>query len=298
MRLAYNGTPSMPLFQSTAAGAPRYGLWLSAFGQHGKQDGGNGYAGFDYNSSGVVLGLDRPLGQGNLLGVSIGYTHNNLDLGADQGQGRISSTLVSAYGSHSTAKGYVDAALAYGRNNYDNRRNVVVGAIQNTALSSHDGTVLAASVHGGYYLPRGAWTLEPNASLQYARIKDDAFQESGAGAANMNVDAQTTRSLVSTAGVQATRRYQRHNGTLSLTLGAAWLHDFSSNRVVHAAYAGAPGSPFTVPAQRVKRNGAVIDVGVGFQTQHGWTTSLRYQGEFRSGFQSHAVAGQIRYDFY
>ncbi len=296
--LAYNGPLFSDLFASEDEPVDRrFGLWLSAFGQHGEQDADAGYSGFDYDSAGIVLGFDGGFGEGNVLGLSLGYTRNDLTLGGDRGSGDIASTLLSVYGSHGTANGYVDATLAYGRNDYDNDRNVAVGNIRRTAKSSHEGTTLAASLRAGYYLPHGAWTLEPNVSLQYAHLKDDAFQESGAGAANMQVDARSNNSFVSTAGVRASRSYQRRNGTLSLQLGAAWLHDFSNNRVVRAAFAGAPNSTFAVPAQQVERNGALLDAGIAFQTQHGWTTSLRYQGEFRSGFQSHAIAGQLRYEF-
>ena len=164
--------------------------------------------------------------------------------------------------------------------------------------SKHDGTVFAASVGGGYYFKPGAWWLDPFAYLQYTRLREDGFQESGGGA-SLIVDARTTDALVSTLGVRASRIYDTDGGGKWIPeLSLAWLHDYGiDGHSISASYVGAPDSTFSIDGQPTKHNGVVLGLGVTHRSQSGFTTLIRYNGEFRDKFKANSIIGELRYEF-
>jgi outer membrane autotransporter protein len=134
--------------------------------------------------------------------------------------------------------------------------------------------------------------------LQYVRLDEDGFTESGAGSANQQISSRDTDSLTSEIGMRVSRVFQKANGQLTAGASVAWLHDFDiDDRVITTSYTGAPASSFSLPGQDVERNGVTLGLGVGFETRKGVSTSLNYNGEFRDGFSAHGIIGQISYRF-
>ena len=273
-------------------------VWGTAFGQWGDQDGDNGYTGFDYNVGGLALGIDRYVNDRLLLGASAAYTSTDVDQDKGRGNGDIDGWMASLYSSYSFDKAYVDGAVSYGRNDYDAKREVRVGTIKRTARSDHDGDVIAASLGGGYLMPVKDSVLEPFGRLQYIRLDEDAFTESGASSVNQRISSRDTDSLISEIGVRISRSFPQAGGRLTTDASVAWLHDFDiDDRTITTSYTGVPASSFSVPGQDVESNGVTLGLGVGFETSKGVSTSLNYNGEFRDGFSAHGIIGRISYRF-
>jgi outer membrane autotransporter protein len=300
--LAYDGDSSGvgSLYADEEMAVPawwRY-VWGTAFGQWGDQDGDNGYTGFDYNVGGLALGIDRYVNDRLLLGASAAYTSTNVDQDKGRGNGDIDGWMASLYSSYSFDKAYVDGAVSYGRNDYDAKREVRVGTIKRTARSDHDGDVIAASLGGGYLMPVKDSVLEPFGRLQYTRLDEDAFTESGASSVNQRISSRDTDSLISEIGVRISRSFPQAGGRLTTDASVAWLHDFDiDDRTITTSYTGAPASSFSVPGQDVESNGVTLGLGVGFETSKGVSTSLNYNGEFRDGFSAHGIIGRVSYRF-
>ena len=300
--LAYNGPVADmgPLHADDAMAVPAWwrDFWGTAFGRWGDQDGEDGYTGFDYDILGVALGFDRPVTEHLLLGVSAAYTDTDVDQDKGRGNGDIEGWMASLYGNYSLDRAYVDATLSYGQNDYDARREVRVGTIKRTARSDHDGDVFAASLGSGYPISREDTVLEPFGRLQYIRLDEDAFTETGADSVNQRISSRDTDSLTSEIGLRVGRVYQKAAGRLITDASVAWLHDFDiDDRTITTSYTGAPASSFSIPGQDVERNGVTLGLGVGFETRKGVSTSLNYNGEFRDGFSAHGIIGRVSYRF-
>lgn len=282
-----------------------YGLWLDAYGLWGDQDDkkrdnwtSGGYTGFDFNTYGITLGYDRPVSDRVVAGLSVGYAMTDIDLDDNAGDGDIDSGMVSLYGEYQGERAYLDAVLTYGRMDYDNTRNLQVGAIQRTARSDHDGTLWSAYLEGGHPIYRDQWQIEPFLSLQYIHLDEDSFRESGAGDVNLDVDDDKTESLVSQAGIRAAHTTQRKSGRLVMDAGLAWVHDFDiDDRVITASYTGAPATAFSVKGRNIDRNGAALDLGLTFQNKRNLTTSVRLGAEISDNYHDKGIMGQIRYEF-
>jgi len=300
--LAYSGSDASLGQLFTLGALPpiqgKNGLWLDAFGQWGDGDEEDGYTGYDYFMRGVTLGFDHHLMDKLMAGLSLGYSRSDIDLDRDQGDGDVKSLFGSLYGSYFDRNLYIDGILSYGRNWYDNSRLIRIGGILRQATSEHDAHLFSGYLGGGYSLDFNPWSFGPYGSLQYIRLDEESFEERGAGAINLRVDDRQTDSLVSELGARLVRLFKGKYGSFTTEVNLGWSHDFDvDDHVVSASFAGSPGTSFSIDGQDVERNGLVLGAGLTFIHKSGFSTSFRYKGEFRGGYKSNGVMGEIRYSF-
>jgi uncharacterized protein with beta-barrel porin domain len=274
------------------------GLWLNGYGQRGDQQADPGYTGFDYRISGSTAGFDHIFLDKLMVGLSLGYSRTDVDLDRQQGDGYINSLIGSLYGSYFNRNVYIQGALSYGRNWYHNHRLLTIGPIQRKAYSDHDGDLFSAYLGGGYYFNLKDWTIGPFGSLRYGYLNEEGFTEKGADSLNLKVDPHKTDSLVSELGLRVARAFKTQYGNLIPELKAAWSYDFGiDNRLITTSFEGSPGTQFSIKGQPVERSGAVVGAGLTFIHKSGFSSSIRYSGEFREKYKSHGVIGELRYTF-
>ena len=298
--LAYNGSDASisQLYQAGQQEQPTHGIWFDGFGQWGDQDEHDGFTGFDYNVYGATLGFDHIISDRYIVGISVGHSHTDIDVDKSQGDGEIETIYSSLYGSYYTEKMYVDAALSYGSQNYDNERRLVIGPLQREARSEHDGDVFTAFTEAGYNFDLNRWLLQPFASLQYIDLDEEGFTEKGADSLNQIIDGRETESLVSELGLRLAYIFQMDSASLIPEVSAAWNYDFDiDDRVTTTSFAGAPTNSFSIDGQDVEQNGVRIGAGLTLMAKGGFTTSVRYSGEFREDCQTHSFIGGIRFEF-
>lgn len=294
--LAANGIALKDLFLRHGSDY-KYGVYARGFGQQGEQDATADSAGYDFTVRGLTVGLDKRFGDSFIAGASMGYASNDLDADRDSSNGEVDSTLISVYSSYIFEKGYVDAVLSYGRNNYDTHRNVVIGPSTTQVSSSHEGDMLSLGVSGGGYYEMSTWWLQPYASLQYTIVDEEGFTESG-GATSLNVDSRSTDALVSQVGISFLKEYKTASGYMTPELGIAWIHDFDiDDHVINASYVGAPDATFAIEGQEVEQNGINVGAGVSYETQSGYITTVKFNSEIRDDFQANTFIGEFRYQF-
>ncbi|HUL91104.1 MAG TPA: hypothetical protein VLV56_02050 [Burkholderiales bacterium] len=296
IRLAYNGTGLSNLLEASDAERARSsGLWLRGFSQKGDQNPTESMNGYDYRMAGTSVGYDGRFTKTFSAGVSLGTARNTVTVDNNVSQGDVDTTMGSVYAGYFDRSLYLNGTLSAGRNKYDTRRTNAVD--QSTSSSSHDGKVLATTVGVGSYVQAAAWWIEPFATVQYTRLKEDGFSETG-GSANQVVEGRSTSGLVSTLGGRFSRPTEDGNGALWVPQASlAWLHDYSKNQVINASYVGVPDSSFSVDGQPVQRNGALVGLGLSYRSKGGYITTFQYTGEFRDGFRAHGLAGEFRYEF-
>jgi outer membrane autotransporter protein len=274
------------------------GLWFNGYGQWGDQEPDKGFTGFDYNIYGGTLGFDHAFNEKMTAGLSLGYSRTDVDLDHHQGDGSIKTFTGSLYGSYFTRNAFVEGAVSYGRNWYDNTRLIAIGPILRKASSDHDGNLFSAYLGGGYGFDIRDWMIGPFASLRYIYLSEESFRERGADSLNLTVDHRNTNSLTSELGLRLARIFKTRYGSLIPEASAAWSYDFDiDDRIITASFDGFPGAAFSIDGQPVERNGAVLGTGLTFIHKSGLSTSLRYRGEFREKYRSHGVIGELRLMF-
>jgi outer membrane autotransporter protein len=300
--LAYNGSNKsigdLLSKERRAQERLKYGLWLQPLGQWGDQNGNEGQAGYKYGMGGIAGGFDYLLSANLIGGAGIGYFYTDVNLDQNSGNGKINDFAGSIYGTYFKERFYLEGVLSYGRNDYDSTRHIAFGSLQRTANNKHYGNAYSGSLEGGYNLWAQEWIFQPLASLGYVYLDEEAFDEEGAGGANLSVDARQTSNLRSELGLRVSRAFKVDGGSVIPELKAAWLHDFDiDDRHITASFNGFPGAAFTVAGRDIERDGALIGAGITYLHKSGISVSLVYDGEFWGSYNSNGVYGQLRYEF-
>jgi outer membrane autotransporter protein len=82
---------------------------------------------------------------------------------------------------------------------------------------------------------------------------------------------------------------------LGLQFRLGWAHEYADvSRPVTASFAGAPGAAFTVFGAAPLRDTATLGLAANTAVAAGISLYLRYDGEFGTGTDSHAVSGGLR----
>ncbi len=294
IRSYLNTTGIAPAIQQTAP----YSIWIEGFRGSGDQDADNGFTGFDYTSSGGGIGLDSLLKDGLIGGISYGQSHTNIDLDYSKGEGDIDSYLFSVYGSLFSDRYYLDVAVSYGRESYDNIRQIEIGTLSETASSSHHGDLYSFYTEAGYNFERHRWIVQPFVALQYNYLEEEGYNESGAGGLDLNLAGSSTDSLASDLGLRLSRPLKKENLVFIPDISVAWRHDFDiDDRLYNASFEGFPEVSFTTESRDIDDDGVLVGVGVTVLKNSGLSMYLRYDGEMRGDFSAQKISCGLRFEF-
>jgi outer membrane autotransporter protein len=281
----------------------KFGFWLEGFGQFGNQGSADGFSGFNFGTAGTAAGLDFALTERLTLGANFGYSYTSMTLDNDFGAGRINSLYGSLYGTYYGPRSYLggipylEGIFCYGHHDYKNNRLIRIGPFQGGADSTHQGNSFSVFMEGGYAVPVQQWSVQPFASLLYTHLDEGGIQETGADVLNMQIDARQTNSVVSELGLRVARPIKTSKGILIPEVKAAWQHDFAvDKRTMPITFASVPIG-FSIDGPKLVQDSATVSAALSFTSKGGITTTLKYDGEFRSGYTSHGVLGEVRLSF-
>lgn len=261
-----------------------HALWIKPFGSWARQNNDGSVAGFKARTGGIVLGGDADVSPNTRLGLAFswaGASVNSRSVDAPNSANVRIYQLVG-YGTHRLGNGSeLTFQLDTGRNQTRGQRSLLFAGT--TALSRYN----SSSWHAGLAWSRTVERADgarytPSVSLDYTRVRDSAYSETGAGVFNLDVAARRAEEIVLGTDL---RWSQPLSERTSWNAQAGVGYDFGARRsVITASFAGAPGAVFTTegirPSPWVLRGG----VGLTHKTQQGTEVLWRYDLEGRSGF--------------
>lgn len=242
-----------------AARAPGTGAWVQAVGGGGESDSDGNGPSSDYRNGGVILGYDFPVAAGWVAGASAGYVRSSWDAdtgGTAQASGDLDSPLFGLYARYAAPAWRLHLDTTYVRHDFDARRRVAVGSTTQTASSSHGGHEWGIAAQVEFPRPWGDWEVAPLAGLRHARLSEDGFAESGAGAGNLTVSGRSTDQTVLSAGMQFAKRFASGQGGLELRAVASHLFG-DADAPVTSQLAGQPAR-FTASGTPIERNALTL----------------------------------------
>lgn len=280
--------------------AERY-VWVKPFGSYAKQDARSETAGFKANTGGLVFGADAAISPKLRLGAALAYAHSDVDgksASAPQSS-KVDVYQLIGYGSvQLDGNTEFNFQLDGGRNrNQGERQLSFMGVKANSdydSLSYHMG----AGIGRTFALPREI-TTTPSLRLDYTRIKEDGYSETGAGAANL---INGKRSVEQTLLAVDNRVTLPLNARQSLSLNAGAAYDLMNDgAVLTSAFAGESGALFSTEASGQSRWLWRAGIGHTYKAdtgKGGLELSTRLDGEWRKGGYSNATASvKARYAF-
>ena len=281
-------------------GTTPFSAWMSALGGLGSVLGNSNSSTLTYNFGGAAAGVDYRLDPRFLAGISVGYTSGTQWVNSFQGRGWSDSVSVAAYGSFTQDGFYADALAGYAYSNNQLQRQISIpGLATRMASGSAGANQFLGQAEAGYrvevYAPAAA-AITPFARLQASTVTQNAFSEWGANSLSLNVAQQTTNSLRTTFGADlagAVGLGSERKLELGLRLG--WLHEFANvERPITAAFAGAPGTSFTVLGAAPRRDAAVIGLSAATTLAERTSIFMRYDGDIASGTDNHTINVGLR----
>jgi uncharacterized protein with beta-barrel porin domain len=169
----------------------RIGFWLQQVGFGGAKSVGD-TASYDINGWGAGGGAEYLTGLG-AFGASFAYLH-----GSDTGGGSNNAVDSDQYELAAHWRGQWGGLMAFARASaatigFSGSRYFENGSVTRTATGKWDGTLLSATAGASYQVQMGRFSLRPAAGVDYYRLKEDGYSESGGGDAfNLTVLGRTS----------------------------------------------------------------------------------------------------------
>jgi outer membrane autotransporter protein len=219
-------------------------IWLKPLGGLTRQGDRDGVAGYRASSGGLVAGADRTVADGLALGGLLAYSHHAFNRNDDTVPNAlsVSSYQVGLYGAYALRPEVaLDFQFDAGLNkNSESRALAFIGS---AATASYDSTTLHAGAKIKQLIPlQPGLAIIPSLGIDFAQVHAGAYSESGAGALNLNVDAQSYRELRFTTGLKAAYQIAAR---VQLTADAGVSYNTLNQRVQLTATFAGGGDPFT-----------------------------------------------------
>lgn len=275
--------------------------WGKVFGSRAEQDNRSGAAGFKADTWGLALGGDAEVTSGARFGVAYGYAktsvNGNTDLSGTEQRANIDSHVISAYGSKDIGGNRTFSFQGdVGMNDSKSTRHIDFGGLNRTAradyrtYSAHMGAAIAQ-----LFELNEKTTLTPALRADYTRLKSESYNESGAGALNVNVDSNKTDAFVIGADAYLQHRFST-TSRIDANFGVGYDTINKQGNIV-AAYAGAPGQSFVTTG--IDHSPWLVRGGIGYSmlAANGTEISFRYDAEGRSDFLNHTASVRAKWAF-
>jgi uncharacterized protein YhjY with autotransporter beta-barrel domain len=284
---AGGGRRSDATAQSWALGALSQGDW----------DAVDGYSAVDTDSSAIAIGRDYRLRDDLVLGVSLGRTDADADLDDIGATTSVDGWYGSLYGTWFDDRAHVEGGLSYAKHSFDTTRTVTVGPIARLAQSDYDGSSWMAFLGAGYEFTWSNRYAEPFATLHYYSGSLDDFVEIGADSLDQIADDRDPRALLGDAGVRVGIVQKLARGAIDWYALAALHYDFEiETDEIRFAWAGAPGTTFTLDARDVAAESTLFGAGVSYVGRRS-ALALDYRGVFNSDYDDQALGLRLTFAF-
>ncbi len=252
------------------------------------QDSTTKFTGFQAQAVGAQFGMDRMFGSNWIFGLGGAYSHSFLDFDKGLGGGDIDSFRLGPYASYFIEDLYLDGSVSFGYHLNKTNREVEFGGIDRTAKADYDAYDLSASAGAGYELDLGRWTLTPTASVQYTCYRNESFEESGAGAAGLDVYSQTQQSLLSRFGVKLYTVAMLDTLKVAPELFVGYAHEFIDAEEIEASFMGG-ATKFVTDIDSNRDDSVYYGAGLSVLLKENVSAYVRYEGEYSSGSEINAL---------
>ncbi|HEX3973958.1 MAG TPA: autotransporter domain-containing protein [Stellaceae bacterium] len=192
------------------AAARLYGLWARGIGTFQSAHSEGAAPGYSSKSGGFLTGIDRGITPDLTLGIAAGYSHTDLSQSDGTG-GTIETPRLLAYGLYRAGPVALEATLGLAYDRIDTARPVS-GSLTD-ATEGHNGFEKNAALQAAYPLALGDMAVVPHLGLQYVRLDETKFAESGAGSADLSAGSLTTESLQPSIGASLLKSFAIGDGT-------------------------------------------------------------------------------------
>ncbi|MBD8872774.1 autotransporter-associated beta strand repeat-containing protein [Rhodanobacter sp. DHB23] len=268
--------------------------WTSAWGHWGSHDGDGNASTMDGNGSGLLFGVDMPVGGEARLGAVMGTGEGSTRIDALGSDAHTLDQHLGIYGSAQTGALLWQGAAIYGWQKVDTHRSIGFGSFDGTADSSYRARTTQAYIDGSLPFALGNTVLAPFANLAVERLGTPAVRENGTPAA-LDVAAQDSTVGYGTLGLRASFDLGAANHGLHAHASLGWQHAWGDVLPVDTMRFASGGDSFDIAGTPVLRNAGVANLGISFTIAPDVSVDGTWQGQF--GKQARDQSGRISLDW-
>lgn len=285
----------------TTARQSEVGKWSVFAGVDGSDfdiDPGMGTFGMDSRTRSGTVGITARASETVTLGAAYGYSKNTGTFGSNAGGFEANEHVWSVFGSMKWGGFHGSAVLSVADLEFnDIHRHVALGTGIRRAGANAEGSNGSAQVMLGYDFPIGRFTVGPVVSLTAQNVTVNAFDESGAGVANLRIHEQKRKSEVVSAGLRASYNLGQWTPWLRFTADKETRDD---DRVITATplTMAAIGSSYDIPAYMPESKFTTVAFGVtGLITPRIGLSVAAFRVQGRSGIDESGANAMVSLRF-
>ena len=293
-----------PAGSLTAAVAPRtFRAWGSMFGGGANylSDAGRGAAASNIGYYGGLIGVDYQVQPNILVGVALGGSSSNFNVGSLSTNGNLTGFHAGVYGAYAMGNSYV--ALNETFSAYSNQTNRKAGGyayLPYEQLSAQFGsTEFRTRAELGHGVLMGGLKATPFIAAEIAAYQSNAFSEQSSIYAStfaLKNNGQGVNSLPTFAGLRLSNAVTLSNGWRLAPVGSvAYVHEFFPQRQFNNILMSMPGADFNVAGPRSTYNLVQTKVGAQLNLNEKLALFTDFQGEFSPVSQSYGGKGGVKY---
>jgi outer membrane autotransporter protein len=268
--------------------------WASV--QDGRYKADNfGQTRFESDRSGLVAGVDKPMTDGNIAGVAVGYSADRVrspELGS-----AIDTDLITVAGYYGWTSGsvYIDSRAGVSRAHYSSDRSLY--SISPSASGSGSGWGINGSSTIGYRYDAGGLQLLPETGLQVDIISRGGLTENRGGATALAVDGDTISSVRSKLGLRIEGATRFSDGySLTLALRAHWMYEMGNQDVTtSAAFVQARNGKMHVLSVASDRSSGLVGGGLNLSMPNNMSLWAHYNAELAGNTSSQGASLGLRW---
>lgn len=266
---------------------PDAAVWVQGMFNKSKLDDTSKAKGFDADSNGVALGIEKFVNKDVKVGA--GYAYTNTDIDGFMRSTDVDTHTAILYGEYKPSNWYVNGIATYGWSDYSEDKNVAGVGVK----ADYDVETFGLQAMTGYDMQVKGFGFTPEAGLRYVHIKQDAYKDS----ADQHVSANDSDILTGVIGAKVSKNFELSNGmNIKPEARIAATYDLF-NDDVNSVVTLANGSAYAVEGEALDRFGMEFGAGVTAEVNDNIELSFGYEGKFREDYQDHTGLLNAKYKF-
>ena len=280
------------------------GAWLQEFAYFADRDLAGLSEQYRGHGFGFTAGLDTAIGPFHAVGVNLGIASTEIEdvVGIDEPLD-VLTLQGGAYAGWASGNLGIEAYAGGGYNDFEQNRRVRINTFSGEAQGDWSGTHINGSVRAGYDLElNDKFWFRPTVSVDYLRLSEKSFTETGDTGVALDVDARTSETASATAMFNFGAKFQGKRTWIRPSLRAGYRHEFLNDPVnTSFRYAGltdAAGQTFSSETARLQSllfpdSGFVVGFSVAAGSAYS-SIGFDFDSDIRDGFIRHTGRVVVR----
>lgn len=275
------------------------GIWLQEFGYFADRSQSGFGPGYRGQGVGIAAGVDRPFGPLYALGLNFVGAASDIEEsnGVDEPMTALTAQI-GVYGGADIGNAFSgEFYLGGGIDSFETERRVLIGSFDRTAMADWTGYHYSGSARFSRDFEMGRWYARPSVSIDYLRLFESAFSESGGGQGiDLIIDDRESSTFSSTASFTAGARFGSSGSWWSPQVRVGYRNDFGSEDTITRARFSGYTNEFSFRAEDLPGSGVIL--GLALQAGSNYSTfSFDYDADLRDGFVRHTARLVVRLVF-